>query len=195
MKLTRQINAMKIALAGAALLAMLGVSACVHTPPTRPEPAPLLRLSPASLGRMLALQQSLDVSLPARPDAPQHLDLILEADASSVRMALLSLGQTVARLSWDGNELSETRAPWLPEALRADRTLSDLQLVLWPAEAIRAALPEGWSLDSNARERVLRQRGEAVVTISYPSPLQAELAQLREGYRIHIESRPLEAGP
>lgn len=178
-------------ISGLALAALL--AACSTVPPMAApaDAAPLLRLAPAALGRTLALQQQLTVS--AR-EQTHRLDVILEADADAVRLALMNLGQTVARLEWDGVKLNETRASWWPAAIKSERILSDLQLVLWPAAAISAALPEGWSLDSSAAQRVLRQRGEVVITVSYTTPTHADLAHLRDGYRLGIESRSLLGG-
>jgi hypothetical protein len=173
-----------------ALLALLLAAGCATSPtPTANEPdSPLLRLAPASLGRTLALQQQLTV---AARGQTHRLDVILEADADSVRLAMMNLGQTVARLQWDGRELTETRVSWWPAAVKGERILSDLQLVLWPAQAISAALPGGWTLDAHAGERVLRREGTVVATVSYPSATRAELVNLRHGYRLSIDSHPL----
>ena len=78
-----------------ALLALLLAAGCATSPtPTANEPdSPLLRLAPASLGRTLALQQQLTV---AARGQTHRLDVILEADADSVRLAMMNLGQTVA---------------------------------------------------------------------------------------------------
>jgi hypothetical protein len=173
-----------------ALLALLLAAGCATSPtPTANEPdSPLLRLAPASLGRTLALQQQLTV---AARGQTHRLDVILEADADSVRLAMMNLGQTVARLEWNGRELTETRVSWWPAAVKGERILSDLQLVLWPAQAISAALPGGWTLDAHAGERVLRREGTVVATVSYPSATRAELVNLRHGYRLSIDSHPL----
>jgi hypothetical protein len=173
-----------------ALLALLLAAGCANSPtPTANEPdSPLLRLAPASLGRTLALQQQLTV---AARGQTHRLDMILEADADSVRLAMMNLGQTVARLEWNGRELTETRVSWWPAAVKGERILSDLQLVLWPAQAISAALPGGWTLDAHAGERVLRREGTVVATVSYPSATRAELVNLRHGYRLSIDSHPL----
>jgi hypothetical protein len=168
-----------------AAMVALALAACATAPAT----TPLLRLHPAALERPLALQQQLTVQVAGRSD---RIEVLLEADARSVRLALVSLGQTGARLEWDGRELTQTQAAWWPKAVSGERVLSDLQLVLWPAAAVRAALPAGWSLEANDKERVLRHGAETVVSISYPSASLTELVHGRDGYRIRIDSRPLE---
>ncbi len=72
------------------------------------QAAPVFRLSPASLGKDLAVQQQLSVTTRGET---QRVDVLLEVDATAVRLALVTMGQTAARLEWDGHKLSETRAP------------------------------------------------------------------------------------
>ncbi|MEY4561377.1 MAG: hypothetical protein RLZZ618_654 [Pseudomonadota bacterium] len=167
--------------------------AALAAPVTRSSPAsvPVLRLSPASLGRTLSLQQQLSVT--ARGQT-QRIEVLLEADDKAVRLALVSLGQTAARLEWDGVSLKETRATWLPAAVSAERILSDLQLVMWPAEAVRQALPAGWTLQADVQQRVLAQGGETVTTVRFPQPGRADLTQSRDGYELRIDSRDLSGG-
>ncbi|MDB5850661.1 MAG: hypothetical protein JWP29_4413 [Rhodoferax sp.] len=163
---------------------------------TLPTPVPgtlTLRLSPASLGRPLALQQQLTVN--ARGQV-HRFDVFLEADNETVRLAVLNLGQTVARLDWDGTSLMQTKAAWWPAAVSGERVLSDLQLMLWPTAVIAAALPRGWSLDeATPGQRTLRQGRDTVATVTFVSATVSALAQLREGYTIRVESRVIGAPP
>ena len=170
----------------ALLLAATGVLAGCARPrvPTLPEPY-ALRLSPASLGGELALQQRMTLTVFGHT---QQMDLALEADAQAVRVAVLAFGQTLARLDWDGRELKEQRAPGWPSAVSGARVLSDVQLVHWPAEAIRAALPTGLSLQADAQGRVLRAGSAPLVTVRYPAPGPAELDHLAGRYRLRLES-------
>jgi hypothetical protein len=176
------------------MAALLGLAACA-TPPASPPAAgaaPLLRLAPSALGRTLALQQQLTVQAGNRVE---HIDVLLEADAQTLRLALLGMGQTGASLEWDGHDLKQTQASWWPRAVKAERVLSELQLALWPADAVRQALPPGWTLEADAATRLLRQGDQAVIRIRYPSPTRVELLHLRDGYRIDAESRNLEDAP
>ena len=179
---------MHLALARCAPWLAAVLVACA-APPTSPPVAnrqtPLLRLSPATLGRSLALQQQLAVTAAGQT---QRVEVLLEADPDVVRLAVLNLGQTVARLEWDGQRLQETRSAWWPAAVRGEFILSDVQLVWWPADAVRAALPPGWTLRETPDRRELAEGGELAVVVRYLSPAQVELDHLRAGYHLRIES-------
>jgi len=166
------------------MLLSLMVAACA-APAT-----PLLRLPPSSLERPLALQQLLTAEFGSHTE---RLEVLLEADAQTVRVALLSAGQTGARLAWDGRELRQTQSGWWPPAVSAERVLSDLQFVLWPEAAVRAALPLGWTLGGTDGERLLRHGGDVVMRVRYLSASRVELEHLRERYRIVVETRDLGA--
>ena len=110
------------------LLLAAALAGCAATPRTslpkvaddcRPDQAtPVLRLSPASLGKELAVQQQLSVTTRGQT---QRVDVLLEVDATTVRLALVTMGQTAARLEWDGQQLSETRSSWLPAVVSGER--------------------------------------------------------------------------
>jgi len=155
------------------------------SPPAAGREAPLLRLSPAALGGTLALQQQLVVTANGQT---HRLDVLLEADPEVVRLAIFNLGQTVARMEWDGKRLEETRAAWWPAAVRGERILSDLQLVWWPADAVRGALPAGWALSAIPELRQLTDGSEIATVVRYLSPTLVEFDNLRAGYRLRIES-------
>ncbi|NML42586.1 DUF3261 domain-containing protein [Ramlibacter sp. G-1-2-2] len=167
------------------VLMALVLAACA-TAPRQEELA--LRLSPASLGHELALQQRMTVSSHGQS---QQLDVALEVDAQAVRMAVMDFGQTVARLEWDGRDLNESRAKGWPEAVTGSRVLSDLQLVHWPLAAIRPALPAGWSVDEAAdRARTVRYGDTPMIRVRYPAPGSAELENLAVGYRLRLDAWP-----
>lgn len=180
----------------AVLLSTLLLAACAGTPvraPTADAAAaavaePALQLAPASLGRELALQQRLTFRVGERRDT---VDALVEADAASVRVLVHMQGQVALRLDWDGQVLQQQRADWLPAQLQGERVFADLQLVYWPAAAIRAVLPAGWQLDDAPERRQLRHDGELVVDVRYPSPARVELERPGQGLSLLIESTPV----
>lgn len=171
---------------------LLGVSWLAIACAPAQSPAPLLRLHPAQLAQTVSLQQQLTAFT---RDRSVTLEVLLEADAQAVRWAAVSMGQTVARLRWDGTTLDEAHAPGWPATVSGQRILSDLQLMLWPADAVRAALPAGWTLYSDATTRELRENSVAVVRVRYENASETELTQLREGYRLRVQTHKLEAVP
>lgn len=178
-----------IVIAAAALaLALAGCASAPAPKPATSHETPQLRLAPSLLGRPLNLQQHLTLQAPGRE---QQLDVLLEADAQHVQMGVLAMGQVAARLAWDGTTLTESKAPWWPEAVSGARILSDLQLTLWPVPAIQAALPAGWRLVEDGNVRTLTQDGEVVTVITRASPLLVELDERRAHFRLKIESRDL----
>ncbi|WP_254615871.1 DUF3261 domain-containing protein [Cupriavidus basilensis] len=161
------------------------------TLPAEQQPVPLLRLPPASLGRELALAQQITVVY-RTPSGEERREIqaLLDADATHTRLAALAGGQVLARLDWDGQDLRVVRSPWAPAELVPERILSEMQLSLWPVEAIAAALPAGWRLEVEAGRRVLRAGGEVVAEVRYPDPQTIEFEQYRDGYRLTIRTLP-----
>lgn len=170
------------------LLALL-VASCVTTPKPPPAPEFGLRLSPASLGRELSLSQRITV---VRGDDRKSFDAQLEADAASVRVAAVAMGHTVAQLSWDGKSLEKKVSTHVPPAVTAERILSDVQLAWWPAEAIRAGLPAGYTLEETPTSRVVTEQGAPFASVTYEGTAPAwkfvRLTQQRYGYVLEIES-------
>ena len=167
-------------------LACAGALAGCASAPTAGRDAPQLRLAPALLGHPLNLQQHLTLQAPGHD---QQLDVLLEADARHVQMGVVAMGQVAARLEWDGVTLTESQAPWWPQAVSGARILSDLQLTLWPVAAFQAALPAGWRLAEAGGVRTLTQDGDVVTVITRTGPQVVELDQRREHFKLRIESR------
>lgn len=163
---------------------------------------PELRLSPQTLGMPLSLAQHLSVSriAPGAGDMglpPTELEALLEMDAQSLRLAVIAMGQRVLTVQWDGKHLKATRNEHVPAAIDAVHVLRDVQLLYWPAEAIRTQLPTAWSIDDTAGLRTLRYSGKVQVEIVYSDTRrwagQATLSNYLEGYRMRINSMPTQA--
>jgi hypothetical protein len=156
----------------------------------RPVDAPLLSLSPASLGGELHLAQRVTV---LRGEDRWTFDALLEADAEVVQLAAFVMGQTVLRLKWDGRTLEEEHSARAPDAVTPSRILSDVQLAFWPREAVSAALPAHFTLDEAPLARVVTRDGEPFATLRFtgtpPAWRQVELTHLAYGYRLVIESK------
>jgi hypothetical protein len=97
-------------------------------------------------------------------------------------------------LHFDGKQIASWRHPMLPAQVRAEDVLEDLQLTLWPADAIARALPAGWRLEEQGLHRTLYRDGEVVATIDYSGTPRwsgtAVLDNKRYQYKLTILSAP-----
>ena len=148
---------------GILLGALVFLGACSSMPPALPGRLDL-KLAPAALGTSIAVQQHLKVEREGRTD---DLDAALEIDGEHIELVGLALGQRVLTLNYNGKELTSWRHALLPSQVRAEDVLEDLQLTLWPVEAIRAALPPGWRIEEDGLHRSLYQGDEQVAAITY----------------------------
>lgn len=174
-------------IAALGLLASL-IGGCA-TPPAPPSARLGLTLAPATLGASISVQQHLTVERDGRIDA---LDTALEVDAQRLDLVGLAFGQRVLTLHYDGQTLQSSRHPMLPSQVRAEDVLEDLQLTLWPVEAIRSALPAGWRIEESGLRRTLFAGDVPMMVIVYSGwprwSGKVELSNLRYRYRLTIQS-------
>ncbi len=168
------------------VLPVLPLVACGRDVPSSAVELPQLHLQPASLGREIAQQQQLHFTFGAHR---RSLEGLLEVDRHEVRLLVQALGQSGARLRWDGHRLDEQRAPWLPSMVRSARVLDDVQFTLWPADAIRRVLPPGWTLEERNAERALVHGGTAWLVVFRDAAGVQHLVNRAGGYRLDIVSQ------
>jgi hypothetical protein len=154
------------------------------------QPARLgLKLAPAALGTAISVQQHLRVERDGRID---ELDTALEVDPARIDLIGLTLGQRMLALHYDGQTLQSWRHPMVPAQLRDEDILEDVQLTLWPVDAIRQALPAGWRIEEEGMRRTLSAGDTPVMVIDYsiqpPWSGKVVLTNLRYHYRLTIES-------
>ncbi len=165
-----------------------GVPAAVPTPAME-SPQLSSRLTPAKLGRDLALNQHLWIEASGNM---HELDALLEVDQHELRLALLVLGNPVARLRWNGQHLDEQRSAGWPRVVTAERILDDLLLVYWPVEAIVAALPAGWDLRLDQDKRELRWQDRLIVTVDAHDLSMIKVDNWAQNYHLRIAAITLE---
>ena len=174
------------------LLAAVLLCSCA-TPALQPAEVPAarlgLRLSPASLGERVELQQHLTIERHGKTD---ELDAALEVDPTHLELVGLAFGQRVVSLHYDGTKLTTWRHVMLPQQVKAEDILEDLQLTLWPIEAIRSALPTGWRVEDQGLDRNLYLGDELVCSIHYAGMPRwsgvVHLVNRRYQYSITIQS-------
>lgn len=178
------------------LPSLLLLAACTTPAPPALPPLPSarlqLQLAPATLDAAISLQQHLTVQRNGRID---ELDTVLEVDAEQLNLVGLAFGQRVMTLQYDGKELKTWRHFMLPKEVQGEDVLRDVQLTLWPAAAIRSALPPGWELQESREpqwRRSLLLDHEVVTQIDYPDHKawggKVVLTNLRYGYTLTIQS-------
>jgi hypothetical protein len=173
----------------AALVTALMLGACATAPP--PQARLGLKLPPSALGASISVQQHLTVERNGRTD---DLDVALQVEPEAIDVVGLAFGQRVLTLHYDGKELSSWRHVMLPSQVRAEDVLEDMQLTLWPADAIAAVLPAGWRVAEQGAMRTLYLADEPVMQIVYSgSPRWSGivvLENLRYHYKLTIQFAP-----
>lgn len=174
-----------------ALLMLLGGCATTALPPAA---LPLLQIAPSAFGGSLQLMQRLTVQEaptdPLLPVSERQLDTLLQLDGRQLRLVALALGQRVLTLHWDGQRLDVQRHPMLPASVDAQRVLRDIALVFAPVDALRAALPPGWSLVERGAERTLLQGERVQLRVRYlQGRALVEIDNAAERYQLRIESQ------
>lgn len=175
--------------------ACLGLSFCLlilaacATLPLQPQDPGLFLLKPQDAGQSLDLSQNLSFQ---RGKLGFEGLAELEIRPDHVALAGLSpLGNRIMSFRWDGDTFVEERDPSLPAQFPLKLILRDLQLAYWPAPSIEAALPGGWSLQENPREREILHAALPEIRIHYADAEHWHHGLLFEnlalGYQIRID--------
>ncbi len=169
-------------------LAIAVIAACQNAPRSHADRL-TLALPPASFGRALSLQQQVHVEY---VDRTVDFDAVLDITPDSLTLVGMALGQRMLTLRYNGVELRETRHPMLPRDVRGADILTDMQMALWPGDAVRAALPPGWTLTDSDTLRTVFKDDQPQVTIVYDGvprwAARVTMRNLRYDYRLVIRS-------
>jgi hypothetical protein len=156
----------------AALIGILLLTSCAVLTP-RPADPGLFLVAPSAAAKQASLSQSVRVA------------------------ALGPMGNRILMLEWDGKDYKEERDPHLPQDFPAKVVLRDLTLALFPAQAVRKALPSSdWSLQEKPRARELLLDGKPVIHIDYstddPWNSIIHFRHLTLGYQLEIQPANLD---
>jgi hypothetical protein len=171
------------------LLALL--SGCAALKP-RPVDPGLFLIAPSAAGKEVEVEQSVRVE--SRAGTRFDTLAAVELDARVLRVVAVGpLGNRIMSLEWDGKHYTEQRDPHVPADFPLKLVLRDLELALFPAGAVRTALPSrAWSLVEAPRHRELRHDGKPVIVIDYsnddPWKAKIDFRHLTIGYRLRIET-------
>lgn len=186
-----------------AVMCWLVLSGCAVTPrihplahtPMHTDSSAWPLLSPAALG---ATQQVTQLLRGEFGEQQFNLRCVVTVNAEQLSViGLTSMGMRAFTLRYDGTQLSEERAPQLPDALQAARLLNDLQLAYWPLPALQQAWqPLGAEVsEPYPGTRRLRRAGKLLAEVHYaadPWHGRVWLRHIEHGYNLYIESSALE---
>jgi len=169
---------------------LIGCSSLTAPATPTPQPARIgLKLTPATFGETISVQQHLTIECAGHIN---QIDAALEIDPHHLELVGIAMGQRVMTLHYDGNSLESWRHPLLPQQLRGEDVLEDVQLTLWPTAAIRQALPAGWQVKDNHKCRVVLFDEMPIIVIDYSRKKRwlgkVVLTNLRYHYRLIIQS-------
>jgi hypothetical protein len=139
--------------------------------PVRQSTAESIRFSPQSFGRDLTLNQQLQV----RQAGQNHkVEVLLEINATHIRLAGFSAGHKVMSLVYDGQKLISDQSPFFPKAVSAASILENIALTFWPLPILQQQLPRGWSVIETPQQRDIYRDGVLYLSISYDTPQRWE---------------------
>lgn len=184
----------------ALLATTLFLNACVtapqHPQATNANAWPLL--APAALGESRQVAQLLRGEYGERTFS---LRCVVTVQANQLTViGVTGLGVRAFTLKYDGEHLSEERAPQVPDALQADRLLNDLQLAYWPLPALQKAWQAvgGEVSEPYPGTRRLQRDGQLLAEVHYATDPWNGRVWLRHfdyPYNLFIETGPLDGSP
>jgi len=126
-----------------------------------------------------------------RDDRALNLHAVLASTPGDTRVvAMTETGVPVFQLHQTTQGLETQQSALMPEAVPMSLILADIQLVFWPAAALRDALPPPWTLRREPHGRALYKgdRLEARVRYRHRDGWHgpATLDNLHHGYRLTI---------
>jgi len=145
------------------LLAALALTACASF--WLSGGLPLLKMAPEALGIQTVEQRSV-ISWPGRQKA---LEMVLDIHDGKLTVIGLALGARLFSFDYDGEKIVETQP--LPNNLSASRIINDTLIAYAPLDALRAALPTGWTVFDKQGTRQVFLDEALNISIHYPEGL------------------------
>ena len=174
----------------AILLSILSGCTTVNRP-VRFEP--MIRLSPSSFGEPASLYQQIHAELNGKK---QDMNVVLEVTPEKLTMVGIAMERRMMTITYDGKELETWKDGKLPEQVQPEIVLSNIQLALWPIEAVRKGLPEGWAVvEENHLKRKICFNNATIIRIEYSQKERwlgtIKMTDTRYHYGLTIQSVPL----
>jgi len=167
------------------LLAALSLTACASL--WLSGGLPLLKISPAVFGTRTVEQRTV-ITWPGKQ---RTLETVLDIHDGTLSVIGLALGARLFSFDYDGEKITETQP--LPHGLSAKRIVNDLLLTVAPLDALRAALPSGWTVHEEEGTRKVFLDGKLNISIRYTESLpwqgRAEFDNHALHYQLTLDSR------
>lgn len=177
-----------------ALALAAALCGCAGAPPAPAPPQHPPLLPPASIG---VTRQAGQIMRGAFGTREVTLRCVVRATPAQILVVgVTATGQRAFSVSWDGTAWNVRSAPMVPDALRPDLLVADVQLALWPLPVLQAAYaPAGWEVsEPGGGVRRLRQGGRIVAEVHYASadPWNGRywISNFRYSYSLEIEPAP-----
>ena len=101
----------------------------------------------------------------------QTADLLFQVEKQQQRLimaALMPSGEPLVQLIYDNGQISGQISPLVPAVLSLPHLVADFLLVYGEKQLLEQALASsGISLHQNSHERILRHRGEPIISVQY----------------------------
>lgn len=150
-------------------------------------------LAPSTAQKSFSANQILNVT---HNGQTHQLESLLEWDSSSIRLAIVKFGKRIMTVNYDGVRVDVQKEAFVPDALQGEQVLSDIQLVYWPTEALKIALPADFSITDADDVRTVSYKNQMIYRINYhadhnisaPRENSVHLSHLIYGYEMTVQS-------
>ncbi|MGQ0586897.1 MAG: DUF3261 domain-containing protein [Gammaproteobacteria bacterium] len=177
----------------AAALLALALAGCAAAPTGgRPPPAVPPILDGAALGARAANQ----VVRAAFQDRELTLQCAVQVDGRAVTVVGVdAMGRRAFTIGYDGARVAAESGPMVPEGFSPEYLLADVELALWPLEALQAGYAgTEWSVrEPYAGARRLYRRDRLVAEVHYtgdPWATRYWVANVERGYVLAVDPQP-----
>lgn len=162
---------------------------------THPAPVvfePMIRLAPDTFGQPISIYQQIQAE---RDGKKRDMNVVLEITPEKLTLVGIAMERRMMTVTFDGKDLAIWKDTKLPEQVSPEIVLSNLQLAIWPKEAIATALPTGWTISEEGQTRVICHNNDRMILIEYSQPERwlgtIKMTDFRYRYALTIQSVPL----
>ena len=142
---------------------------------------PLLKMPPEALGVQTVEQRTTIVWRGEQ----KTLEMVLDIHDSTLTVIGMALGARLFSFDYDGEKITETQP--LPSHLSATRIVNDLLLAYAPFDALRAALPNGWTVQEKPGTRQVLLDGALNISIRAPEGSLWQGRVMLDNHALHYQ--------